>query len=177
MKKMTKKFKSMIIMSYAFTALNATAYSALSETEIKDISKSGFNINNEFDTIKSIKDDSILSSKIDNGSELTWASLNNVQIYGDDKPLGFNNRGLIVKSISNEKNTYNDSENNDISISSKDFPSWILSKYANIDDVKDAVRNISLVKNNGDKSLSYEITDKNKGKVILNVVNGDITTS
>jgi len=179
MKNIKSKFVSLLVMSYAFTSLNASAQLTVIDGGLDSIGNSGSDMKAEIDAISYVRNRPVLLSEFDDGSELSWVSKNDVELYGDKKmPIGFNSSGLIIKSIEDGVNTYSDSEDVvDIQVSTKDFPLWALSKYNDIESVKEGVKNIVISKNKNDKPLSYEIIDKNENVIFLKSVNGDLKVS
>lgn len=185
------KILSLIAFYYLFTGANAFADNNYyndndndndNVKKINSIEKQITNLNDDtitdydyFNTFD-IKKNSIITSTVGNDTYIEWKSLNNAEFHEYSMPEGKNDKGLSVKSYINNNNTYS-MNIEDISINTQDFPIWALSKYSSVDEVIEAARNINIIKNDNSLSLSYEFSDQNNRKVIINVNDGDIEIS
>lgn len=170
-------FKTKIITLIALTySMNSIAgMTVLSHDEIDDYaSNNGKIIDNELALTQT---DPILASKLNNGGIVEWKTNQKFEIYGDKMPLGFNENGLIVKSYINDENTFGSIDSQDVSINSKDIPMWILSKYNNVNDAKNGLKNINIVKTKTGLPLSFKIIDKDNNEVDVTINNGDVSFS
>lgn len=179
------KILSVIAFYYLFTGANAFADNQYSNDDVKKINsieKQLTDLSNNivtdadyFNTFD-IKKNSIITSTVGNDTYIEWKSLNNAEFHEYSMPEGKNDKGLSVRSYINNNNSYSVNIE-DISINTQDFPIWALSKYSSVDEVIEAAKNINIIKNDKSLSLSYEFSDKNNNKVIINVINGDIEIS
>lgn len=177
MKNIKNNFVSLVVMGYAFTSISASANVNVEEINSNSIGNDGFDMKMEADSISYVRNRAVLISEFDDGSELTWIGNNDVEMYGQEAPLGFNSAGLMIKSIVDKTNTYSNEDTLDIRVSAKDFPLWVLSKYSDLESVKSGIQNIVVSKNIADKPLSFEIIDQEENILKLKTKNGNLVVS
>ena len=174
MNKIKQKFLSLVVIGYAFTSLNSAATLSIVELENDTLTNKGVDLKAESDSISYVRNRPVLISDFDDGSELSWVSENDVELFGVNEPIGFNNEGLIIKSYKDETNTYANDDSMDVKVTSSDFPLWALSKYKTIEEVEKGIKNIVVSKNKNDIPLSFDVLDINENLIKLRTINGDL---
>lgn len=108
------------------------------------------------------EDQNFLNISFEDGESLYWTMEHGFSIFETVAPFGMNEKGLVVETEVNDfANTYI-TEINDraTKMKSNDLPSWLLSKYSTVDEIKNNIENVMIVKESNDQSLSYFVTDK-----------------
>ena len=166
------KVISLIALTYSINSI--AGVTVISDDELHDYAN-----NNAIESIATelavTNHSPILSSSLSNGASIEWKSNNKFEVYGSKMPIGFNDSGLIVKSFISKDNSFGKIDSSDITIPSIDIPMWILSKYSNVSDVKNGLKNINIIKGKNDLSLSYRIIDKNNNEIIVSIKDGDVS--
>lgn len=160
-----KKVFSVLAITYAFTATNVMANNKDIEEEERVIESS--EIQNDA-RVNPFEDQNFLNIKFENGEELYWSMVNGFSVFEAPAPFGMNEKGLVIETEINERNNSYTSliPERDTKVKSNDFPSWLLSKYETVEEIKKNIDNISIVKEDNDESLTYFITDKNDSLTI-----------
>lgn len=173
-KETRQKLFSFLTITYAFTSLSVHAKNTDILYEGDDSLGKG-DIRLEAEQISYIRNrEDFLESDFEDGSVLSWNMKNTFKVFeGGEAPFGFNEKGLTIKGIPSEENTYaTDSE--DISIKSNVFTAWALSKYDSIEEVENAIQNIVLIKENNDLNLDYVVSDRNGESIVLKAKDGNL---
>ena len=173
-KTIKRKIFSMVAITYAFTSVQAMA--EVEEQyfeEQNDFMNGGENIKLALDQYSYVRTREVLSSDFEDGSSFEWKMNNEFDIFNTAIPFGYNDKGLTIHSKIDNEGTLISEDVFTRKIKSNDFPTWILSKYTSIDEIKDGISDIS-ISNESNLALSYEITDPKENTLNLVVRNGDL---
>lgn len=169
-----RKIFSMVAVTYAFTTFGVTAGDFFEEKTTDQKFNSKNNSKNISEDAAYINTTELLSSNFKNGSSFEWKMVNEFELFNTEVPFGVNDKGLSVHSKINNSGSFASEDEYSMKIKTNDFPSWILSKYSTLNEVRNAIGNISIFMDKDNLPLSYEISNNKNESLFLEVNNGDI---
>lgn len=112
--------------------------------------------------VEPFEDHDMLKIGFEDGEQLYWRMEIGFSVFETQAPFGMNESGLVIETEINEfANTYStDVDDRKTKLKSNDFPSWILSKYKSVDQIKKDMGKVAIVKESNDNALTYFIQDK-----------------
>lgn len=165
----TKVF-SIFAITYAFTSVSAIASEKRFNDEndnIDNFNTTHSEIKEEVERISYLRNREVLNMNFENGEQLSWKMANEFSIFESATPFGTNDKGLLIKTEFNHDSSFaNNVSEQDIKIKSNDLPAWLLSRYNSVEEIKNNIENISIVKESNDHPLRYFIVDDKDGITI-----------
>lgn len=165
----TKVF-SIFAITYAFTSSSAIATDNRFNDEnnnIDNFNTTHSEIKEEIERISYLRNREVLNMNFESGEELSWKMENEFSIFESATPFGTNDKGLLIKTEFNHNSTFaNNISDYDIKVKSNDLPAWLLSRYDSVEEIRNNIENISIVKETNDHPLRYFIVDEKDGITI-----------